>query len=93
MLQDAKSPSLTPALCRGARGLLDWTQTDLAERAAVSRSTVKDFEAGLHELQRASAAQLIRALAEGGVAIRRVDGLGVGLFLEGDGTRASDDQR
>jgi hypothetical protein len=39
MGQGAKETILTPALCRAARGLLDWTQADLAEHAAVSRST------------------------------------------------------
>lgn len=37
---------LTPALSRGARGILDWTQEQLAKKANVSLSTVKDFEAG-----------------------------------------------
>jgi hypothetical protein len=36
----------TPPQCRGARGILDWTQDRLATEAQVSLSTVKDFEAG-----------------------------------------------
>jgi DNA-binding XRE family transcriptional regulator len=80
MGQDAKPRILTPALCRGARGLLDWSQADLAERAAVSRSTIKDFEVGAHELHRATEALVLQAFEAGGITIRRVEGLGIGLF-------------
>lgn len=37
---------LTPAQCRAARGWLDWNQRDLADRASVSISTIRDFESG-----------------------------------------------
>lgn len=37
---------LSPALVRGARGLLDWSMLDLARAAAVSVSTVKRLEHG-----------------------------------------------
>lgn len=60
---------LTPALCRAARGLLDWTQEELAERAAVSRSTVRDFEGGRHDLHRGSAGQIVAALEASGVVL------------------------
>lgn len=36
---------ISPAQCRAARGLLNWTQSDLADRAKVSRATVTSFEA------------------------------------------------
>lgn len=62
MGQGNESKFLTPALCRAARGLLDWTQQDLAERAGVSRSTIKDYENCRHDLHRATAAQLSLAL-------------------------------
>jgi transcriptional regulator with XRE-family HTH domain len=39
--------SISPAQCRAARGLLDWSQQDLASRAKVARRTVNDFEKGL----------------------------------------------
>jgi transcriptional regulator with XRE-family HTH domain len=58
---------LTPALCRAARGFLDWTQAELSLRAGVSRSTVRDYEGGRHEVHRATAAQLTLALENGGV--------------------------
>lgn len=37
---------LTPEQSRAARGWLDWSQDDLAKRARVSLSTVRDFEKG-----------------------------------------------
>lgn len=37
---------LTPAQSRAARGWLGWSQDDLAKRAKVGLSTVKDFEGG-----------------------------------------------
>jgi len=81
MVQDPKARLLTPALCRAARGLLDWSQADLAEHAEVSRSTIKDFETGAHELHRSTEAQVLRALAAGGVVLAEVEGRGTGLFL------------
>lgn len=37
---------LAPEQSRAGRAWLDWTQEDLAERANVSLSTVRDFEKG-----------------------------------------------
>ncbi|WP_084479852.1 helix-turn-helix domain-containing protein [Brucella pseudogrignonensis] len=52
---------ISPHQSRGARGLLDWSQTQLADAASVSLSTVRDFEKGrripiannLHAIQKA----------------------------------------
>ena len=67
---------LNPEQCRAARALLDWTQDDLAARAEVSRSTVRSFETGRHDLQRATAAAIRRALEAGGVAFLDADDQG-----------------
>lgn len=76
---------LTPGQCRAARGLIDWTQEELAEKAGVSRSTVRDFEKGRHDLHRASAAVIRTALeAAGVVLITPGDGLGSGVRLADD---------
>lgn len=74
-------PELAPAQCRAARGLVDWTQEELAERAGVSRSTVRDFEKGRHDLHRASETQIVAALREGGVMLIPSDELGPGVRL------------
>jgi transcriptional regulator with XRE-family HTH domain len=60
---------LTPEQCRAARALLDWTQERLAERAGVSRSTVRGFETGQHELHRGTATVIRQALEAAGVVL------------------------
>ena len=37
---------MSPEQCRAARGWLSWSQRDLAKRAGVSASTIREFEAG-----------------------------------------------
>ncbi|CEJ13400.1 helix-turn-helix protein [bacterium YEK0313] len=37
---------MTPAQSRAARGLLDWSQAELAVKANLSESTIRDFEKG-----------------------------------------------
>lgn len=65
--------ALTSAQCRAARALLDWTQDELAERAEVSRGTIRGFESGQHALQRSTASAVRRALAVGGVILVEAD--------------------
>ena len=67
-------PLLRPEQCRAARGLLDWTQESLAERAGLSRSTVRDFEAGRHDLHAGSAARIAGVLDEAGVVLIPAEG-------------------
>jgi transcriptional regulator with XRE-family HTH domain len=83
---------LTPQQCRAARGLLDWTQEELAERSGVSRSTVRGFENGQHELHRGSAAVIRGALEAAGVVLLDADGeAGPGVRLRTDRCRRSKD--
>lgn len=70
---------LSPSLCRAARGLLDWTQTDLAERSGVSRSTIRDYEGSRHEAHRATEAQLRLAFEQGGIAFIQVSDETIGI--------------
>lgn len=44
MVTVVKDKVATPAQCRAARALLNWTQAVLAERAGVARKTIADFE-------------------------------------------------
>jgi len=37
---------MTPAQCRAARALLDWTQADLAARTSISAVSIRGFEKG-----------------------------------------------
>ncbi|OLP43399.1 helix-turn-helix transcriptional regulator [Rhizobium oryziradicis] len=82
MGQGDKSGILTPALCRAARGMLNWTQIELAEHSHVSRSTIRDFEGDRHDIHRTTAEQLRLALETGGVAFMDAPGYGLGVFLK-----------
>lgn len=57
---------MTPEQCRAARGWLDWTQNDLALKAGVGLSTVKDFEKGGRKIG-ATAAAIRRAIESAGI--------------------------
>jgi transcriptional regulator with XRE-family HTH domain len=59
---------MTPAQCRAARGLLKWTQDELARNAEVSALTVRNFENDKPAL-RATVAAIRRALEAGGVEL------------------------
>lgn len=72
---------LSPEQCRAARGLLDWTQERLAERAGVSRSTVRDFERHRHVLHRGTETLLVRTLQEAGVILLPPDKHGPGVRI------------
>lgn len=61
--------SLLPEQCRAARGLLNWTQDQLATAAGVSRSTIKDFECHRHALHRGSEELLVKAFRLRGVEL------------------------
>jgi len=75
------SMNLVPEQCRAARGLLNWTQDQLASLAGVSRSTIKDFECNRHALHRATEMLLIRALENGGVRLLAAGAEGPGVRL------------
>ncbi len=85
MGQASSTANLTPALCRAARGLLDWTQAELAERSSVSRSTIRDYEGGRHDVHRATAAQILRAFEDHGIRLIIVPGQGPAVCQCGAG--------
>ena len=58
---------MTPAQCRAARGIIDWTQADLARSAEVGIVTLRQFERGASEPRRAILKALRDALEQAGV--------------------------
>jgi hypothetical protein len=60
-------PQITPEQCRAARAWLNWTQAELAQRASVGLSSVKDFEKGSRRTLTSIKAQLQRAFEEANV--------------------------
>ena len=71
---------MNPAQCRAARGLLAWTQADLADKAQVNGGTVRGFENGTKAPQRASIAAMRRAMEDHQVIFEERDGM-VGVWL------------
>jgi transcriptional regulator with XRE-family HTH domain len=74
---------MTPEQCRAARGLLGWTQAELAARADVHSATVRGFENMKKVPQRASIAVMRRIMEENRVRFEERDGaVGVWLALQ-----------
>jgi transcriptional regulator with XRE-family HTH domain len=74
-----RRPVASPAQCRAARALLRWTQDRLADRAAVARKTVADFELGNRSLHRRTRLDMTIALEAAGIEFM--------WGTEGDGVR------
>jgi transcriptional regulator with XRE-family HTH domain len=73
--------AMSPEQCRAARGWLGWSQQDLAKRANVGISTVKDFENGSRKPIANNLNALRAALESGGIRLT-VDPKGVPLGIE-----------
>ena len=58
---------MSPAQCRAARDLLNWTPADLARAAGVSIITVRNFEAGRVTGARLAPTLMMRALEGAGI--------------------------
>jgi DNA-binding XRE family transcriptional regulator len=58
---------MSPEQCRAARAWLDWSQDELARKAQVSNSTIRDFEAGRRVPIANNLSAMRRALEDGGV--------------------------
>ena len=83
---------ITAAQCRAARGLLDWSQDDLAFMAGVGVVTVRHLEAGKGQPRYATLDVIRRAFETNGVLFTRADangGPGVRLKKESDATKNS----
>jgi transcriptional regulator with XRE-family HTH domain len=60
---------ITPAQCRAARALLDWSQQDLAKAAHLGLSTIRDFEKGRRVPTHNNLRRIKLALEEAGIEI------------------------
>ena len=79
---------LTPATSRAGRGLLDWTQRQLADAADVGLSTVKGFEGGGRSPMRNNLVAIRRALEDAGVLFIAENGGGAGVRLRTPAARS-----
>ncbi len=72
---------MTPAQCRAARGLLDWTRQRLADASNINTAIIDNFEHGFATPQNATLNALRRALEMGGVIFVDENGQGAGVRL------------
>ena len=70
---------LAPEQSRAARGWLDWSQEDLAKRANVSLSTVRDFEKRKREPIKNNLAAIRMALEAVGMRFDFEEGTASGI--------------
>jgi transcriptional regulator with XRE-family HTH domain len=83
---------VTPAQCRAARGLLDWSQSQLAETARVAVVTIRQFENSAAEPRRATLDVVRAALESAGVIFVDGNGEGPGVRLRKSYTDADLDR-
>jgi transcriptional regulator with XRE-family HTH domain len=72
---------ISAAQCRAARALIEWSQQDLANHAAVGVVTVHQLEAGLSQPRHATLDVIRRALEAAGVEFIDENGGGPGVRL------------
>ena len=73
---------ITPEQCRAARGLLSWSQQDLAEKSGVGIVTIHQLEAGTSQPRRATVDVVRRALEAAGIEFIDENGGGPGVRLK-----------
>jgi len=73
--------SITPDQCRAARGLVAWSQSQLAAAAKVSRATLAEFEAGNRVPYDRTIADIKGALESVGCIFIEGNGEGPGVRL------------
>ena len=73
---------ISPSQCRAARGLLDWSQQDLADQSEVGIVTVRQLEGGIHKPRRATLRVIRQAFESAGVEFIDENGGGAGVRLK-----------
>ena len=66
---------LTPAQCRAARALLDWSQPDLAERCGMHVQTISAFENETGTPTKRTLSRITDTLEAGGIELMSDDGV------------------
>ena len=73
---------ILPNQCRAARGLLGWTQEQLATCAGVGLSTVRDFELGSRKPISRNREAILNAFEKAGIIFIPENGEGPGVRLK-----------
>ena len=72
---------ISASQCRAARGLLDWSQQELARRSNIGIVTVRQIEAGKNAPRRATLQVVRQAFEDGGVQFIDENGGGAGVRI------------
>lgn len=64
---------ITPAQCRAARALLDWSQQRLADESNIGNATIRNFEGEKSAPQHATLDVLCRCFESAGIEFLNVD--------------------
>jgi transcriptional regulator with XRE-family HTH domain len=75
----ARAAALSPAQSRAARGLLGWSEADLAAKVGLDAQFVRDFEAGYGDPPSGQIEALRSALCAAGAAFDEAPNTGVRL--------------
>ena len=81
--------SISPAQCRGARGLLGWSQSDLSKASKTATKTIADFERGAREPYPRTLEDVRGALEKAGIEFIAENGGGAGVRLRKKGPSRS----
>lgn len=83
--------TMSPAQSRAARGMLGWSEADLAGRVGLAEQDVKDFESGANDPASGQIEALRSALMSAGIVFHEGRENGVSLRAKGgdEGTRLS----
>jgi transcriptional regulator with XRE-family HTH domain len=73
---------MTPAQCRAARALLDWSQSKLADMASLGLSTVVDFERERRTVSESGIAAIRAALESASIIFVKENDEGPGVRLK-----------
>ncbi|WP_280137957.1 helix-turn-helix transcriptional regulator [Aminobacter sp. DSM 101952] len=82
--------SISVEQCRAARAMLGWSQGELAEASAVSKTTVVDFERGIRTPHRNNLGAIRRAFELAGISFIPENGGGAGVRFEKPATGPRD---
>lgn len=82
MSTDDIENAISPGQCRAARGLLGWSQDDLAEMSGVSKRTIARFELDGPPPYKRTLNALHSCFGEAGIEFIAENGEGAGLRLK-----------
>ena len=72
---------MTPSLARAARAILNWSMADLAARANVAVTTVRDYENGEKQPRRLTQMAFAKVFHEEGIEFLGGEGVVPGLLV------------